>query len=127
MRAQLRLLEYLDHMWDVDQQVFHLGVHVLSLDIEYIYFLMGLSHRGAHATLTGGRGGGLSMSEYIHQYYEPEAKRRKGKVAIRGVLDLSLGTIFFTIARMARSAYSHMALQSYFQYVMECTEPRVFN
>jgi hypothetical protein len=43
MRAQLRLLEYLVHMWDVDQQLFHVGVHMLTLDIEDIYFLMGLS------------------------------------------------------------------------------------
>ena len=46
MRAQVRLLEYLIHMWDVDQQVFHVGVHTLSLDIEGIYFLTGLSWRG---------------------------------------------------------------------------------
>jgi hypothetical protein len=83
MRAQLRLLEYLVHMWDVDQQVFHVGVHVISLDIEYIYFLIGLSHRGAHVTLTGARGGGMSMSEYICRYCEPDVERRKGKVAIR--------------------------------------------
>jgi hypothetical protein len=127
MRAQLRLLEYLVHMWDVDQQVFHVGVHVLSLDIEDIYFLTGLSHRGAHVTLTGGRGGGLPMSEYIHRYCEPEAERCKGKVAIRGVRDLTLRTILFTIARMEGSASPHMALQSYFQYVVECTKPRVFN
>ena len=43
MRAQVRLLEYLVHMWDVDQQVFHVGVHTLSLDIEDVYFLIGLS------------------------------------------------------------------------------------
>ena len=36
MRAQLRLLEYLVHMWDVDQHVFHVGAHVLSLDIKDI-------------------------------------------------------------------------------------------
>jgi hypothetical protein len=33
MRAQLRLLEYLVHMCDVDQQLFHIGVHTLTLDI----------------------------------------------------------------------------------------------
>jgi hypothetical protein len=36
MRAQIRLLEYLVCMWDPDQQVFHVGVHTLSLDIEDI-------------------------------------------------------------------------------------------
>jgi hypothetical protein len=43
MRAQIRLLEYLVHMWDPDQQVFHVGFHTLSLDIEDMYFLTRLS------------------------------------------------------------------------------------
>jgi hypothetical protein len=127
MRSQLRLLEYLVHMWDVDQQLFHVRVHMLTLDIEDIYFLTGLSRCGYHATLTGGRGDGLPMSEYCHQYCVPEAERNKGKVSIWGVQDLTLQTILFTIARMAGSTAPHMALQSYFQYVIECTEPQIFN
>ena len=75
-----------------------MGVHVLSLDIEDIYFLTGLSRRGARVTLTGGRGGGLLMREYIHRHCEPDAERHKGKVVIRGVWDLTLRTILFTIA-----------------------------
>ena len=86
----MRLLEHLVHMLDVDQQVFHVGANILSLDIEDIDFLMGLSHRGSHVTLTGGRGGGLPMSEYLRRYYDPKAERCKGKVAIRGVRDLTL-------------------------------------
>jgi len=39
MRAQMRLLEYLVHMWDVDQQVFHVRAHMLTLDIKDIFFL----------------------------------------------------------------------------------------
>ena len=39
MRAQLRLLEYLVHMWDVNEQEFHVGTHTLNIDIEDIYFL----------------------------------------------------------------------------------------
>jgi hypothetical protein len=53
MRSQRRLLEYLVDMWDVEQQVFHVGVHVLSLDIEDIYFLTGLSRCGTWVSLTG--------------------------------------------------------------------------
>jgi hypothetical protein len=67
------------------------------------------------------------MSEYIRLYCEPGAERHKGEVAIRGVCDLTLRTILFTIARMAGSSSPHMALQIYFQYAIECTEPRVFN
>jgi hypothetical protein len=114
-------------MWDVDQQLFHVGVHTLTLDIKDIYFLMGLSRHGYHATLTGGRGGELPMSEYVRQYCVPEAERSKGKVSIWGVQDLTLRNILFTIACMDGSAAPHMALQIYFHYAIECTEPRVFN
>jgi hypothetical protein len=110
MRAQLRLLEYLVHMWDVDQQLFHVGVHMLTPDIEDIYFLTGLSRHGYHATLTGGRGGRLPMSEYCCQYCVPEAERSKGRVVIWGFQDLTLRTILFTIARMARSTAPHTTL-----------------
>jgi len=67
------------------------------------------------------------MSEYIRRYCEPEVERRKGKVAIRGVCDLTLRTLLFTIAQMAGSDSPHMALQSYFQYAIDCIKPRVFN
>jgi hypothetical protein len=107
MRAQVRLLEYLVHMWDLNQQVFHVGVHTLSLNIEYIYFFTGLSPHGYHMSLTDNKGGGMPMSEYCHLHYVPEAERKKGKVYIR---DLTLRTILFTIARMAGSSTPHMAL-----------------
>jgi hypothetical protein len=110
MRAQLRLLEYLVHMWDVDQQLFHVGVHALTLDIEDIYFLIGLSRCGYHASLTGGRGNRLPMSEYCRRYCVPEEEISKGKISIWGVQDLTLRTILFTIACMAGRAAPHMAL-----------------
>jgi hypothetical protein len=43
------------------------------------------------------------MSDYVHQYCVPEVERSKGKVTIWGVQDLTLWTIVFTIASMARS------------------------
>jgi hypothetical protein len=119
MKALLRLLEYLVHMWDMDQQLFHVGVHTLTLDIEDIYFLRGLPWRGYHASLTGVRGGRLPMSEYCRQYCVPEVERSKGKVSIWGVQDLTLRTILFTIECMVGSVAPHMALQSYFQYAIE--------
>jgi hypothetical protein len=77
MRAQIRLLEYLVHMWDPDHQLFHVGVHTLSLYIEDIYFLTGLSQHGYHMSLTGSRGGGLPMSEYCRLHCVFEAERKK--------------------------------------------------
>jgi hypothetical protein len=67
MRAQVRLLEHLVRMWDPDQQVFNVGAHTLTIDIEDIYFLTGLSRRGSYVSLTGNRRGGLKMSEYCQR------------------------------------------------------------
>jgi hypothetical protein len=82
MRAQVRLLEHLVRMWDLDQQVFNVGAHTLTIDIEDIYFLTGLSKRGSYVSLTGSRRGGMKMSEYCREYCMLEAERKKGKVAI---------------------------------------------
>jgi hypothetical protein len=78
-------------------------------------------------SLTGGIGGGLPMSEYYRLHCVPKAERKKEKVAIWGVQNLTLCTILFTIARMDGSSSPHMELQSYFQYAIECAEPQVFN
>jgi hypothetical protein len=110
MRAQVRLLEYLVRMWDPDQQVFIVGAHTLAIDIEDIYFLTELSRHGSYVSMTGSRGGGLKMSEYCNQYSVPEAERKKGKVAIWGVTNLTLCTILFMIAQMDGSVAPHMAL-----------------
>jgi hypothetical protein len=123
MRAQVRLLEHLVWMWDPDQQVFNVGVHTLTIDNEDIYFLTGISRRGSYVSLTGSRRGCLKMSEYCREYCVPEAERQKGKVAIWGVMDITLHTVLFTIARMVESVALHMALQSYLQYSIECVEP----
>jgi hypothetical protein len=114
MRAQVQLLEHLVRMWDPDQQVFNVGAHTLTIDIEDIYFLTGLSRRGSYFSLTGSHRRGLKMSEYCREYCVPEAERQKGKVDIWGVTDINLRTILFTIAQIAGSVAPHMALQSYF-------------
>jgi hypothetical protein len=71
MRAQLRLLEYLVHMWDVNEQAFHVGVHTLTLWIDDIYLLKGLSRRVSWVSLLGSRGGGEPMEYYVAHHYVP--------------------------------------------------------
>ena len=39
MRKHVLLLEHLIGMWDDNDQVFHVGPHNLSLEIEDVYFL----------------------------------------------------------------------------------------
>jgi hypothetical protein len=68
MRAQLVLLEHLIRMWYVNEHVFHVGVHTLTLEIEYIYFFTNLSDRGSRMSLSGDRGGGEPMDYYFVQH-----------------------------------------------------------
>jgi hypothetical protein len=101
------------------------GVHTLTIDIEDIYFLIGLSRRGSRVSLTGSRGGGEPMDYYVRHHCVPGTEKHSGKVAIRDVWDLPLQTILYTITHMAGSAAPHMDLQIHFQYAIECMEPRL--
>ena len=57
MKAYIHLLEYIIDMWDPKQQHFVFGTHALTIDIEDMYFLTGLSQRGIPIVLSDARGG----------------------------------------------------------------------
>ena len=69
MKAYIRLLEYIIDMWDLEKQHFLFGTHTLTIDIEDIYFLTGLSRRGRQVVLSGPRGGEFSLDDMIDIYY----------------------------------------------------------
>ena len=43
MRAQLGLLEHITSLWDASEKFFQVGEHILTLEIDDIYFLTSLS------------------------------------------------------------------------------------
>ena len=43
MKAHARLLEYILRMWNPKHQYFEVGVHILTVELEDIYFLTRLS------------------------------------------------------------------------------------
>jgi hypothetical protein len=65
MTSQLVLLENLVRMWDVNEQAFHVEVHTVTLEIDDIYFLTGLSRHGSQVSLSESRGGGEPMDYYV--------------------------------------------------------------
>jgi hypothetical protein len=67
------------------------------------------------------------MDYYVAHHCALGTEKHSGKFSIIDVLDLPLHTILYTITQMEGSVYPHMALQSHFQYAIECMEPRVFN
>ena len=67
MKAYVRLLEYIIGMWDPNQQHFMVGIHTLSIEIEDIYFLTGLSRRGSPVVPSGARRGETSLDDLINK------------------------------------------------------------
>ena len=60
MRSNVRLLEFLINYWDHDLGMFDLQGEFLEVTSEDVYFISGLSRRGASVNLEGtGRGSDL--------------------------------------------------------------------
>ena len=51
MISHVKLLEYILRMWKSEQQYFEVGGHILTVEVEDIYFLIGLSSCGAPMSL----------------------------------------------------------------------------
>jgi len=99
------------------------GAHILAIDIEDIYILIILYHRGDRVTLTGSSGGGEPMNHYTSEHCVPSTQKHSDKVSIRDVHDFPLWTILYTITCMVGSVDPHMSLSFYFQYALEFMEP----
>ena len=66
MRAQIRLLEYILGTKNPEQQHFEVGAHILTVEVEDIYFLIGLSMQGAPISLISPCGGDITTNGLIN-------------------------------------------------------------
>ena len=108
--AQPELLQFVVDAWDVDDQVLRLRDQTLELDVSDVYFITGLSRRGASHILTGSRPSAEKIGE-VKARVCPEAQFEKNnaKVDITTIHDLVLKVILFTITRAARVQAPHEA------------------
>ena len=128
MRAQISLLQYLLDAWDPVNQVFQIRNKPIPLTVTDIYFLTGLSRRGAPISLSGTVRGNDSVRDYVRQYCrEGSQPSRDGKVVIRDVTSRPLRSILYTLGRMAGSASLHVANRSHMQHALECLQTKIFN
>ena len=60
--------------WDPESESFHIDGMSLTIEVEDIYLINGLSQRGEVVNLhsRGGTGGGLTINEYIMVYCYPD-------------------------------------------------------
>ena len=83
MRQQINLLQYFLDAWDPTDQVFQIRGKSIPLTVVDIYFLTGLSRRGAPISLSGSTRGGESVRDYIHRYCrEGSHSSKDGKINI---------------------------------------------
>ena len=114
--------------WDVDDQVFRLRDQALELDVSDVYFITGLSRRGARPILIGSRPSGEKMIEVMDRVC-PGAQfgRNSAKVDIATVLDLVLRVILFTITRAAGVQVPHEASKNHLLLAKKCLNPTLFD
>lgn len=127
MRAQLGLLEHLIGLWDLNERFFCVGENLLTLEIDDIYFLMGLSRRGDHVSLVRKRTRGVSTKALIQSHCIVEVKKSGRNITIVDVTDFPLKAILYTITRVVGSASCHIATKTQMLYALDCIKPRIFN
>jgi len=85
---------------------------MLEIDIEDVYFLMGLLRRGAPIILFGHRTMPQHTNEYITQFCVPGLHKESGRIAIKDVRDISLRAILFAIKKLEGRTSPHIASKS---------------
>ena len=86
MRAYVHLLVHMIRIWDLYQQHFVVGTHDMMIDVENIYFLTGLLHRGILVVLIDPRGGEQSVDDLIDDHYSAGTHTVGGKIPINHIV-----------------------------------------
>ena len=99
---------------------------MLTVEVEDIYFLTGLSRRRAPISLTGSRKGDVTTQELIDRYCIPGTRTSGNKIPIKAVRDDPLCTLLFTMQRLAGRQGPHQASRAHMPYAIEAMGPNLF-
>ena len=97
------------------------ATHTLTIDVEDIYFLIGLSHKGIPVVLIGPQGGEQSIDDMNDDHCSIGTHLVCGKIPIKHIIDRQLSTITFTIEKVAGTRAACL------RYAIECMSPTIFN
>ena len=88
--------------WDPDSETFQLDGMSLSIEVEDIYFIIGLSHRGKVVNLWSHRlGGGLTIYEYIVMYYVRDTEKVGSQIPTKLIQNVRLKAILLALGNIA--------------------------
>jgi hypothetical protein len=127
MKREILLLEHIIGLWDVTEQGFCIGTQLLTIELEDVYFLTGLSKRGVPISFTGQRALPEQVNVYLVRHCVPGARLVGGRIPIKDIRDLPLRSILFTITSVTESTSAHLASRSQVAYGVQCLEPTLFN
>ena len=128
LRAKQRLLQMLVDYRDLDSESFHIDRMSLTIEVEDIYFITGLSRRGEVVNLRSrGARGGLTIDEYIVVYCYPDMEKFRSYIPTNSIQVLGLNTIQLTLSRIVGLASLDQASRPLMFYAMECMRPIVYD
>ena len=124
MRAKVHLLEFLINYWDHDLGMFDLQGESLEITSEDVYFIAGLSRRGAPVNFEGTDRGGdpLSVQNYIDIYCKPDTQKRGSCIPIVHIRNFTLQVLVSTIVRVAGSSSLHLATRNQMRLAVDCIQ-----
>ena len=100
---------------------------MLTIEVEDIYFLTGLSRWGSLISLTGSHGGDVTTQELINCHRIPGTRMYRKKIPIKEVVDDPLRTVLFTMHRLVGSQGAHQDSRAHMIYAIEAMAPTIFN
>ena len=99
----------------------------MTIEVEDIYFLTGLSRQGAPISLTSSYGGEITTQELINRHCIPGTRTLGKKIPIKAMVDGPLRTFLFTMQRVAGIQGVHQESRVHMLYAIEAMAPTVFN
>jgi hypothetical protein len=128
MRAQVRLLQMLVNHWDPDTEAFNLDGKPLRIEVEDIYFLIGLSCRGEVVNLKArGAGSGMKIEDYIATHCIAGTKKVGSQLPFIAINNLSLNIVVLVLTWITGSTLLHHASRPLMFYLVECLRPTVYD
>ena len=116
------------NIWDEDQENFILRDQELEIEVSNIYFITGLSQRGATPILIDTQPFMESMSIVMDRVYLGARKGTgSGKVDIQTIPDLALKVVLHTITRAMGSQAPHEETKTQFLLAVDYLEPTIYN
>ena len=114
--------------WDPDLESFQIDGMSLTIEVEDIYFITGLSRREEVVNLhSRGPRGGLTIDEHIAVYYFSDTKKVGSQILTKSIQVLGLKAILLALGKITGIALVHQASRPLMFYPVECMRPTVYD